>query len=332
MADPAAQNGEEGQSEEERIAWLRARGVQIEMPEDRNKPKAAGSGKMHTFKYVRIPVDPKEEITECTAQVPVEEAQGDKMTTVLEGVFAENFADDAVLESFSKSQGGSVGIEALRKTMMKGGCESFRIAAPTEDNGREAVYLYLDESGQLKGLQRNQRAVDLAVRCGYPADISLRGDMYVARVKWTGATAVLGNVDFTLADLSPAAVWARRAGKDNLEFQKSTQPEAHESAQAVLGNEVDHSEHDEGSYTWRDEGDDVEVSVSIPADVKGKDCKVTIKPSKLLVAVEKASVQLELQLWDKVVPEDSTWTVSGGKLVVTLNKVNADEAWASLTN
>merc|ERR1712032_275495 len=103
--------------------------------------------------------------------------------------------------------------------MVKGGAESFRLAVPTDANGRQAVYAYLDECSSLKDLPRNTRACTLARQCGYPAGCTFHGDIYVGRMQF-GKDGKVENVDFNVAELDASSQWIRRAETENLEFQK----------------------------------------------------------------------------------------------------------------
>merc|ERR1711957_868464 len=119
----------------------------------------------------------------------------------------------------------------LRAVIARGGAESFRLAVPTEGNGREGVYAYLDEGGAFKGLPKNERATKLAHQCGLPATCLLNGDIYIGRQRWADSGTV-ENVDFLTEELDSAALWIRRAPTENLAFQQKTQPDAHDEAQA----------------------------------------------------------------------------------------------------
>ena len=69
---------------------------------------------------------------------------------------------DDELKAHAAIQGQpTVDVKVLRKLVMQGRAESFRLAVPTEANGREGVYAYLDEASEMKSLPLNERASDL---------------------------------------------------------------------------------------------------------------------------------------------------------------------------
>lgn len=70
--------------------------------------------------------------------------------------------EDDELKAHAAIQGQpTVDVFVLRKLVTQGRAESFRLAVPTEANGRETVYAYLDEASEMKLLPLNQRASGL---------------------------------------------------------------------------------------------------------------------------------------------------------------------------
>merc|ERR1719378_707362 len=120
--------------------------------------------------------------------------------------------------------GQQISVAAMRSALARGGAESFRLAVPTEANGREAVYAYLDESSSLKGLPKNARATALATACGFPPECTFHGDIFVGRQRWS-KEGLVENMDFRVGELDRSSLWCRRAEVENLEFQKATRPE-----------------------------------------------------------------------------------------------------------
>lgn len=312
MASPSIDDKpEEELTPEERLAWLRARGVIVEEPAGRRKPAPGGGA---PFKYVWIPAD---ENLDCE-QLEAAKSPGDALLAVLGPRFSSgaDVSDEALLAKAAE-MGHSIGIDALRAELVKGGAESFRLAAPSSANGSEAVYAYLDEASALKGLPLNKRASALAAQCGFPAACQFHGDIFIGRQKWD--KGVLENVDFMLAELEPSSQWIRRAPVENLEFQKETQAEAHAKAQEGVGLGEPASGKGDG-YTWRDDDADVEIVVEVEKGISKKDVKVEFRRQEVCVI---KPVPISLKLFSKVDVDGCNWTVGDGKLVLTLEKAAA---------
>lgn len=82
------------------------------------------------------------------------------------------------------------------------------------------------------------------------------------------------------------------------------------------------------AYAWKQDMDEVEVSVSVPADATKAQVKVKITAKT--IRVEHASaVVVEGTLAAPCDAEGSTWTISKGRVVISLEKVNPGP-WPSL--
>jgi hypothetical protein len=199
----------EDEFSEERIQWLRDRGVLIEFPEDLKKDKMASdkakdspisvflspststpsglSSSTRTVAIVKIPCDDKLPCQELNVLIQ-KNLQGDQLLNVLKPLFqgkGEGLDTKLINESSLKqfgTEGVTVNPDTLKYIGQQGSCEAFPIAYSCEDNNHCCVSLYLDECGQLKHLQSNKRAVAIADLCGFKS-VPLVGDMYVARTR-----------------------------------------------------------------------------------------------------------------------------------------------------
>lgn len=81
-------------------------------------------------------------------------------------------------------------------------------------------------------------------------------------------------------------------------------------------------------YTWKQEKEEVEVSVPVPKGAQKSDVKVTILMESLKVE-HSGKVLLEGDLAGKCSPGGSTWTMTGQKVEITLEKGEARQ-WPSL--
>jgi len=314
---PEEQKAEEELTNEERMAWLRARGVVVEEPASR-RPIASGGA---TFKFVRIPMDDTLVCEERTAT----KSAGDELLAVLASEFASDAGvSDAALTAMAAQMGESVGNEAMRAVLRKGGAETFRLASPTALNGREAVYAYLDEASALKGLPKNERATALALKAGFPATCQLNGDIFIGRQKY-GEGGVVENIDFTLAELEPGSLWLRRAPIENLEFQKETQAENHAKAQENAGSNQPASGAGDG-YTWRDEDEELEVEIQVEKGTSKKDVKVQFLKQEVRMT---KPLSLSLKLFERIDVDACNWTMGDGKIVLTLGKATP-APWSQL--
>jgi len=145
-------------TEGDRIAYLRARGVEVDLAEERGKtkpaPPAAGG---RTFGFVCIPA-------EDTHAVAAERTAAGG-SDVLSSTLAPRFATDAAMDDATVARetagrlrnmvaaGGGVGADTLKapsaSTMASlsagGSCEAYPLSRGEADNGWRSVRLYIDE-------------------------------------------------------------------------------------------------------------------------------------------------------------------------------------------
>ena len=189
--------------------------------------------------------------------------------------------------------------------------------------------LYLDEVGALKKLPANKRASGLASVCGFGAGVPFYGDMFVGRVRRSEGR--LWNVDFGLEDTRPESSWVRAAPAQNSAQQ---QQEAPLRGPSVSAEELTNVSGEGDGYSWEQQGEEVVVTVPVPAGTRGKDCKVTI--NKRMVIVDLAATapagfkKLQLVLYAAVAASEGVWCFDGDSILVTLIKVDVDETWPTL--
>lgn len=323
-SDPA----EQAQS----LQWLRDHGIEVETPEDRKRAAelakaaaglSASDPGTRTFRYVYIPADASVPVSERTAVVYDDaRGRGDQLTVLLKPHFSSGSVDaDAlrrVVESThlgnDASKLGQVTPESIAAS--GGGVETFRLA--------DGVSLYLDAVSALKSLPLNERAAALASQCGY-GSVPLYGDMFVGRTdKETG-----NNADFTTDDMRPeTAEWLRGAAEQNLARQAA---ESGSRAGGVASEDLYNVQNGTGDgYTWSQTEEDVEVQVPLPTGAKAKACKVAFGRRKLQIDIS-GGISLNFDpLYGTVAPDDCTWSVSDGSLVITMEKAKQMEVWPTL--
>jgi len=81
-------------------------------------------------------------------------------------------------------------------------------------------------------------------------------------------------------------------------------------------------------FNWRQDPEEIEVSVSLPATATKADVKVVFKSRSLRVE-HRGEVLVEGQLASGCHPEESTWTMSKGRVVVSLQKADS-RPWQTL--
>jgi len=82
------------------------------------------------------------------------------------------------------------------------------------------------------------------------------------------------------------------------------------------------------TYSWRQDPDEVEVSVSVPNNTVKKDIKVTFQANYFKVE-SAGAVVTEGRLPTRICPEGCTWTLAKGRVVCSLEKAE-QRAWPAL--
>jgi len=330
MSDFAAGDSSESSSQEERIKYLRERGVVIEFPEDRKKTIEPSD--LIDIVIVKIPCEETEPYSEVRVKISRTlqlDGVGDQLLEVLKYAFAtakrELLDEDALVKSAEKqlgidSQSVRVSSDTIQALGRQGSVEAFALSHPCEANNFSRVSLYLDEVGALKQLPLNRRAAALANTCGYN-DVPLFGDMYLGRTRIdrTG----IHNVDFLLSDVDSNAAWLQGIVKQNYERGMETN-------KIDMGSSATSVQKEEKGYKWMDAEDNVELTLPLPAGTSKKDVAVKFSSKNVCVSLRSTStVLLDIALYDNVVPDESTWTLSKGELELTLCKRSVS-AWYQL--
>ena len=162
QAQPTMTAAEQSES----IAYLRERGVEVDLPEER----AAGERAQATipggppFSFVHIPADSNAPVV----SLETAPAEGDVLKSLLAPCFASNEVLDpeVVMRETSARvknmvMSGGLGdvrapsASAIAKEAEGGACEAYQLAPATESNGWRAVRLYIDEVGALRNPNPN---------------------------------------------------------------------------------------------------------------------------------------------------------------------------------
>ena len=154
---------------EEKEAWLRAHGVEIETPEERRQKAEeaarlqklqeqasdgdddSGNGITRRFKYVRIPADETEPFEQLEAIVAVD-AAGDILPDILQprfkggGNIDERKAREQAVRQLG-AKGMDLSADALANAAGAGSTETFALVRPSSTNGHRGVYMTSTRSG-----------------------------------------------------------------------------------------------------------------------------------------------------------------------------------------
>ena len=245
---------------EQRLDWLRARGVEIETVEER---KAAALQRSSMIKknykdeyfhprdyegveggvvhFVCIPHDTSKPIRACAmprAQTGGAQGQlgslpraGDQLPLYVKPYFSDGKCVDPSLLLQQTSRHFATGdskmmseknitASAVDAVAAEGSVETFTVVHPDLSNSYNGVYIYLDEVGMLKNLPLNVRAGSLCENCGFSPPPKFFGDVFVGR--YCTRPSPGSNSDFLLgADTDGGSEWQRRAVSENLSWHQA---------------------------------------------------------------------------------------------------------------
>lgn len=308
-------------SMEDRIQWLRDRGVQIALPsKETSSVKADGEvvdSNSISLCVVMIPANEKEPCEDIHLRIAKDKLE-DQLINSLKGVFASSDSVDTSLlhENMSKQFGNTemhVSESTIAKVAQEGNVEVFPLARPHEKNYFNAVNIYLDEAGQMKRLPPNPRATAIAALCGYK-DVPFVGDVFVGRLKVSNIG--LRNIDFNLKELKSDAAWLQGVEGVNYEYGIASNMVSMGAKEEVSGGE-----DAELGYSWTEDETSLEIQVKCPEGVSSsRELTIKISTAVVLLAAKNGEWRLDLQLLKKVSPDDSTWTFNGKTIDLTLEK------------
>lgn len=334
---------------EERLAWLRERGVQVEIPEQRHANRVANALReaenieSRGIAYVMVPADTSKPLKELLAKCPSDWKDGDFFLEHLKPAFSGT-SDSVDLTLLQQSPmatlAGTAGSptvsdKALRDVAKQANIEVFSLVHPTESNQYTGINIYLDEIGMLKRLPLNTRASNFALLAGYSPPPQFYGDVYLGRVKKVPG-ARIGNTGKPLLQhqsfvLGPdtdfnSAPWLKQAATDNLEYQmKINQITGRSNQQQPSVDGADGKMKQEDSFSWTQTDEELEVIVSLPTtDSTSKHLDIKFRPQSLQVSYHK-NILVAMQLFERVEVDGCTWTIDrsndNAKLIITMEKM-----------
>jgi CS domain len=332
-----ATKNEDDMSPDERLQWLRDRGVLIETSEERRSKELSqimnekDDDVKETVSFVLVPHDTSKPLKELSFECPVKISGVDFLMEYLKPIVKAMSSDKAVdLELLRQNASQTLGSsdapnpseDTLQKVASEGSVEKFPLVHATEANNYTSVNIYLDEAGMLKRLPLNVRATDFCARAGYNPPPQFYGNVFIGRVK---VRPYYQNVSFHLGkDTSTDAKWLVQATMDNLAHQTELNKLTGRSETQAAVDGTDGTEKNEDGYTWSQTEEELEVVVPLPPNATSKDVSVRFLPQSMLVKFHKEPIII-LDLFEHVDPDGCTWTMDRKngdvKLIVSLEKV-----------
>lgn len=350
---------DENMTPEQRMKWLRERGIEIVTPEERKAAATAATnnngdknnnqqGTGDPIEYVLIPADPTKPmeqrsfIPSTPNGTPIALHTSDALADHLKIEFAGN-ADKVDLsllqqqgsgEGLLGSQGtpASVSEEALRNVAAQGNVEIFNLVHATESNQYTGISIYLDELGMLKRLPINTRAIEYATRAGFHPPPQFYGDVFLGRVK---RRPILQNLSLKLGkDTALDANWLQKATNDNLQYQMEMNRITGRNDTQPMIDGQDGKEKTEDGYSWTQTEEECEIIIPLPVDATSKDIQVKFKSRQIEVHYQK-ELKLLLNIFERIDVDSGTWTIEQSinktNLVISIEKADA-ALWPRIEN
>jgi hypothetical protein len=338
MASPESQDNT--MTMEERMAYLRERGIEISTPDER-KASAADARATDTvstgrppIRYVLLPADTSKPIQEFTFSSPLlgqgGVATSDPLADHLRDAFKtkgdrvdvsllQRSTTDLILGTAGAPT--TVSDAALREVAAQGNVEVFALVHGCPSNDYTAVNIYLDEAGMLKRLALNPRATNYAKVAGFNPPPQFYGDIFLGRIQRKPCVRPLS---FCMGkDTAMDAAWLRKAAHENLEYQMArNRLTGHIVTQPDIAGQ-DGKEKVEEGYSWTQTEEDLELVIAFPAEASPKDIHVKFGQHMIQVEFQKKTLSV-VKLFQGVNVDSGTWVLEKGadkkKLVVTVEK------------
>lgn len=341
-------NNDPEMSLDERMDWLRERGVLVETAEERKRKQVvAAMNQANVLQsnepvyYVLIPSDTSKPLQQLSFH-PIKNVGGDQLIDHVQPEFSKK--DDELIDiellrqqqsqtTLAAAMGDgdgtlpSVSDSTIRKVSEQANVETFTVVHPTPQNNYTSVVMYLDEIGMMKHLPLNTRASDYCYRAGFnPAPI-FYGNVYIGRIQ---QRPKLHNISFVLGpDTSFDAPWLQSAVSSNLRYQQELNKitgQGDVRQASVAGS--DGNVQNEDGFQWTQTEQEIELQVLLPNEALSKHVSVKFHPQTLTVLYQK-DPKLSLSLFERIDCDACTWTLEstsadtgpGKKLTITMEKL-----------
>ena len=317
-----------------------------------DEPKSMPSPALpYDFTYVRIPADESESFEELTGTATT---YGDALQDLLKQAFKGGSVKNA--DSLRAEYGSAVDerMAQLNLVASAGSVEVFALVRPassTRPVAHAGTYFYLDEMGVLKDKPVNRRAMHFAKSCGLDVESPFLGDIYVGRV--CVDPTPMHSVSFGIKEMDSGSVFIASAPSENAMYHAAMgdyEKAAKEATAKATGRVADGDDSSQdgggssgsssdasltpGQYKWAQTPSDVEVTIALPAGTGKKDfiLKLTSKSIKLQLKTADEPM-VELSLFARILPDESTWTLGelGGLPTISIMAEKSEEvSWSRL--
>lgn len=185
----------------------------------------------------------------------------------------------------------------------------------------------------LKNLPLNTRASKIAGKCGYNPEPKFYGDIFVGRVE-SKPSRYMQNIDIKVEDIVNASSdWMVNAPRENLEWTRALDTATNGSYRNNHENTVNDGtdgvavqvDNDQGSFSWLQNPDEIEVTVPLPMNANKQLIKVTFLRKNILVKYD-SNLLLKLDLYEEI-DVDGCWTLDNDKIVITCDKYDGGKNW-----
>lgn len=303
--------------------------------------------------FVYVPYDTSKPISEVKLPSSVMGPAGDLLPMFVKSYFSDGkMIDEHLFQEQAGKQslmaGGTdqplrVSSQAMMDATSAGSVETFPLVRPSSTNKHQGVYIYLDEVGMLKNLPLNVRASKIAGQCGYNPEPKFYGDIFIGRVE-SKPMQSMHNIDIMVEDVvNASSEWMVNAPRENTlwtqalddatggSYRKNNESQINDGTEGVA---VQVNKDGKNSFSWLQNSDEIEVTVTLLSDAEvqeGKGAnkkliKVSFLRKKLIVKYDTKLI-LELGLYEDIDPDGSTWTLDKDKLVITCEKSDVGKIW-----
>ncbi|GKZ00249.1 hypothetical protein MPSEU_000977800 [Mayamaea pseudoterrestris] len=343
MTDEA--KDEKDMSPDERMEWLRNRGIEIVTPPERKLGSVAAAMRdadqlsdSSLIHYVYVPSDTSKPIEERSFSTSLATSSAkDPLLEHVKPLFAtgSDRVDVTLLEQqgspanllASSSSGAAmphVSHETLQQVAKEGHVETFTLVHPTPSNNMTSVLVYLDEVGMLKRLPLNKRATEFATRAGYNPPPQFYGDVVLGRMHYVrNGGGRKQPVDLKLADARLDAEWLLHAVMQNIEHQQQFNEATGTKQEQPAVKGTDGAAAVERDYIWTQSEEELEVRVALNAaasPISKKDVQIRFAPQTLQVFKPKT---VHIALFERVDVDSCTWTIEKNEIVISMEKQEA---------
>ena len=301
-------------------------GVQIIDPNAPRPPPPPLTGPQ--FSFVRIP----HERTSAVSAQSSASGEGEVLTSVLAPLFADDGALDesTVMREMRQrvngmlaSGGGATGLTgeplkapsaaAIQRQAAGGACEAYPLLPATPDNGYTSVKLYIDEIGALRGRPRNARAEEARDDGGGPRR-PLDPRRRVRRpVQPRAQPRLLGGRARARRAVGRRGARRAHARRARAGPRRHRAPRVGRRRQGGVHVEPDGGGR-RGARRRRARGRGAAKRVKVGYG----------RGEALSVSVDGAPLASVAPLFARVTPDECTWTVDGGAIVVTMQRPSRD--------